>query len=382
MLLLYFLGVIGVITLAPFQFLRPRQVNVLVTGNWADAAANVLLFVPLGFLYPLTRAAREDPSPAAVFLLGALLSAAIETTQALEPARVTSLIDVVTNAAGAALGAALLAAVSRRIRVNAGLIGRLSLEIPLIGLIYLLVPLLVVASLSARQQPLRMLSVLVLGLVGARLISTVQRNHFGPSGLLDSRDATLVATGWMVLGSFPVLFSHAAAGVAIVAAVATTTWFECSRPSTITSADRRFEADALRRAAPYVVAYLLVMIVLPLSAGIRAWRFRVGLAGAMNDIDAQMVGLLEPVAALTVLGYLLAEARSRRELPFRKVAARVGLECAGVALLLEASRAMQRHEAGSVVRLVLVVAAGVLGAGMYHHQREHVRWILDRRELA
>ena len=379
-LLLYFLGVIGVITLAPFRFAVPTSWHVLTTGDAFDIVANVLLFVPLGFLYPLTRPADDEVSVLHVLLLGALLSAAIEGAQLFEQERFPSVVDVATNAAGAALGAMLVGAMQRRIRVNARLVGRLSLEIPLVGLIYLLVPLLVVASLSAVSQPVRLIALLPLGLVGARLIASVQRNHFGPAGLLDARTIAAAAAGWMVLGTFPVIRRYPLAGVALVVFVALVAWFESSREvESLGHAERRFESEALRSAAPNIALYFLIVVLLPLAAGIDRWRFDLGLTGSGNDVGQQQLRLLEPVASLTVLGYIIAEARGRLELPFRDVAGRVVVECALVALAIEMSRGFQRGVGASGVQFVLMVAASLLGAGIYHHQRAHVRWILAHR---
>lgn len=381
-LLLYFLGVIAVLTLAPFRFEVPERVRILYKGDWFDIIANVLLFVPLGFLFPLTLATEDEPSPLEVFLVGLVLSAAIETTQLFERERYTSVLDVLTNAAGAGIGAMVLRAVSQRIRVNANLVGRLALEIPLIGLIYLLLPLLLVSSMTAVAEPAELISLVPLGLVGARLMAAVQRNHFARVGLLDSRTMGMVAGGWTLLGAFPVLLRYPILGVAMVASVSVMTWYESSRPVPGEGPERRFEADALRRAAPYIAAYLLVMIVVPLGAGIGGWHFELGLTGSANDLTAQQVRLLEPVGALTVLGYLLAEARGRRELRFRSIAGRIALECGCVAALIEVSRAFQRGVGGSVVQFALTMAGGLLGAGIYHHQREHVRWILAHRSGA
>ena len=377
-LLLYFLGIIATITLAPFRFAKPVHVQVLYLGEWFDVVANVLLFLPLGFLYPLTRENAPETSPLRVLALGALLSAAIEFTQIFEPGRFTSIVDVATNAAGAGLGALIARAVMRRFRVNARFVGRLSLEIPLVGLIYVLIPLLLVASFLSKGDYLRMLALLPLGLVGARLFSSVQRNHFGPNGLAGNSAMILAAGVWMIVGSFPVVLRYPLGGVALVGAVALVTWYETSRQPTA-ALDRRFESEALRSAAPYLVAYLLMVIVLPLSAGIGPWHFDMGLTGPSNDVDAQMLQLLEPVATSTVLGWMLAEARGRRELAFSRVAGRVAMECAGVALAMEASRGMQRGVGASGVQFMLVVVAGVFGAGMYHNQRAHVRWILTHR---
>jgi len=188
----------------------------------------------------------------------------------------------------------------------------------------------------------------------------------------------LAASGWMILGSFPVALRYPLGGVALVGAVALVTWYETSRQPA-SPPDRRFESEALGSAAPYLVTYLLMVILLPLSAGVGPWHFEMALTGPRNDVDAQMLQLLEPVATSTVLGWILAEARGRRELPFSRIAGRVAMECACLALVIEASRGMQRGVGASGVQFMLIVLAGVFGAGMYHNQRAHVRWILAHR---
>ncbi len=379
LLFVYFLGVVAVLTLTPFHFVMPTAVDVAFTGDWFDIAANVLMFVPLGFLYPLTRATGEDPSPASAFAWGLLLSAVIESVQLFEPARVSSAIDVLTNAAGAALGALLVREVVRRIRVNAKLVGRLSLEIPLIGLIYLIVPLLVVVSFAALEQPPQLVLLVPLGLIGVRLMAAVQRNHFAKVGLLNNRAMGMIAGGWMILGIFPVLPRFPLIGSALVVGVGVLTWLDSSLVRVHESTDRRFEMHALRGAAPFLVAYLLGLMLLPFIAGTGHWRFHLGFAGPGSNITIQQLRLLESVATLTVVGYLLAEARGRRELPFRTMAVRVFLECGCVSAALEGIRGYQRTGGASGIQWVLLAVAGTLGAGIYHSQREHVHWILANR---
>jgi VanZ family protein len=379
-LLLYFLGVIAVITLAPFRFRAPRQITVLFSGDAYDTITNVLLFLPLGFLYPLTRPRDDEPSPIHVFVLGALVSALIESIQLFVPRRFTSVLDVATNALGAAIGALLLRAITRRIRINARLVGRLNLESPLVGLIYLLVPLLLVASLSAVTQEARLVALLPLGMVGARLLSSVQRHHFGPAGLADTNTIVVVAGAWMVVGTFPVLIRYPVLGPSIVMLVMLTTWYETSRPLD-PGGERRFEADALRSAAPYIAVYFVAIVLLPLALGVGPWRWALWLTGSRNDITQQQLRLLEPVASLTVLGYLLAEARGRLEMPFRRIVGRVAVECGLVALAIELSRGFQRATGASVSQFLLMLGAAMLGAAIYHNQREHVRWILAHRPV-
>src|SRR5215217_5044421 len=142
--LFYVLCVIGVITLEPFAFRMPTSVTLMFWDdyNWLDPFANVVLFVPVGFLFALARSATRDATPAtrrrtvrAATLLGFVVSAAIEVTQVFEPLRYPSPVDVATNALGATLGAWLFARAARRLRADSPLVDRLALELPLMGLV-------------------------------------------------------------------------------------------------------------------------------------------------------------------------------------------------------------------------------------------------------
>lgn len=375
-LLGYFLTIIVVITLTPFSFRIPAHFEVITTGTWFDVVTNVLLFVPLGFLYPLTRQG-EEPSPLYVFFVGALLSTAIETAQLFDVDRYTSALDVVTNAAGAGLGALLLGGVNRRIRASSRLAGRLSLEIPLMGLIYLTVPLLLTASLSALDDPRRLVALLPLGLLGARLLSAVQEHHFGPAGVFNRRSIALVTAGWAALGAFPVVLRYPVAGGVGIVLVALASLVRSSQ-QVVRGPDRRFETDVLRSTVPYAAAYFLLVIAIPLTAGIGHWHVSLGLTGLDGSLTRQMLHLLEPVASTTVLAYMLAEARGRRELPYWTIARRVVAECGALALAMEVSRGFQRHTGASVAQLALTAGAAFVGAGIYHSQRERIRMILIR----
>ncbi len=78
------------------------------TGH-VDAAYNVILFIPLGFLMTLTFRRRWVG-----VLIAIALSVSAELVQTFLPLRTASLRDVITNAAGAVIGAAIAVALSRR----------------------------------------------------------------------------------------------------------------------------------------------------------------------------------------------------------------------------------------------------------------------------
>lgn len=75
--------------------------------DWAGIPANVLLFLPFGFALAasLSRQLQGLRLIVAVTVLGGGASAAVELLQLFLPTRTTSLLDLVTNTAGAVLGA-------------------------------------------------------------------------------------------------------------------------------------------------------------------------------------------------------------------------------------------------------------------------------------
>ena len=109
---------VGVLLLLPTSAL-PSELMWLIVNALRDAGApdwltsvvlwervlNVLLFVPLGVLGALVR---PRWSLGRWVVLGVVLSGALETAQATMPGRDASLVDVLANAAGLVLGAAVV----------------------------------------------------------------------------------------------------------------------------------------------------------------------------------------------------------------------------------------------------------------------------------
>src|SRR5690242_14268870 len=80
-LLAYMMSVTLIVTLLPFQFRMPEHWRVMMNGTVKDVFANILLFVPLGFLYRLARPRARRHRALSVLLIGAAVSSCIETAQ-------------------------------------------------------------------------------------------------------------------------------------------------------------------------------------------------------------------------------------------------------------------------------------------------------------
>jgi glycopeptide antibiotics resistance protein len=188
-LLAYMALITAVVTLLPFQFAFPSQPRVVLAGGAMDILANVAMFIPLGFLYAVARQ-ESRVSLARVAGVALLASAAIESVQLFEVTRYASLSDILANGTGALLGAVGQRRLARRIAMDAKTVGRLSLELPLMGLVYLLLPLLWLDGLAGRFSVSSLWPLLALGLFGASPGNAPTRNHRHAAPLMSSRDSS------------------------------------------------------------------------------------------------------------------------------------------------------------------------------------------------
>lgn len=380
-MLAYMLAVTLIITLLPFQFDWPTRWRIMFTGGPVDIVANVLLFLPLGFLFRLARREGERHTTLTVLWIGALMSMAIESAQLFERERYASVLDVATNGLGAWLGAIAYDRLAPRARVDGLLIGRLSLELPLMGLIYLMIPLLWLNALASGRVEERSVLSLLLGVFGASLLGGMQRHHFGPVRSLNAKVTAGAAAVWFVAGTFPALGTNPGmllAGTLLVGALA---WWRGSRPVTLLPSNRRFEVPLLTSAAPAYATYLALLTLAPLLQGVDAWQVGVTFPGVATEwTKTEILRFLEQVAAFTLLGYMTAEFRGRSVATYRLALPRLLLMGSAATLVGEGIRGFHEGHGASIARGGVLLAAAMYGGWLYYLQRSHVTELLaDRR---
>ena len=371
-------AITAVVTLLPFQFAIPTQPRIQLLGPLYDFLANIALFVPLGFLYAVARKG-VAVQPIRVFFVAMIASATIETVQLFEVTRYASISDIIANAGGAFVGALGQIRLSRRIAMDARTVGRLSLELPVIGLVYLLVPLLWVNGVAGVNTSMSLWPMLALGLFGGSLLASAQRHHFGPNRLLSQELMVGAACIWFLIGAFPGLAPRASIVLFVmIAVVGVFVWVRSEDKSSARSINRRFESKTLAEAAPFYAAYLLLLVAPIAASSTTGWNGDLGF-GVAGSLDTNAVlHLVEIVAAFTLLGYMLAEFRGRREARFRAGARYIAVCASGAAAVTEVLEGFRPDGSASVLRLVLVVFAALYGSWLYHLQRAHVRRILGR----
>jgi VanZ family protein len=371
LLLGYLAGITAVITLAPFRFAPAPALLLSWRVDPTDVIANVVLFLPLGFLFRAAARSAAARHPLAALAAGVAASAALEAAQLFLPGRFPSAVDVVTNGAGAGLGALAHARVERRL--DAGLVRVLALELPLMNLVYLLVPLLWLDGLAAGGDAGRLFLAPLLGLTGGLVIAAIWRHHLG--GLVARTPAALAALAgcWYAAGAFPGLARRPGLLLAGAVAIALIVRLEAGRPAA-TARDRRFELPTLRRVWPLLGGYLVLNALWPLPWTARAWQGAWGLLD-LGDMPGAvpMLRALEYLAASTLLGYTVAEARGRRVEPPGRLALWVAAVCLAAAAVLEGLRGFHPAHGASALALLLAGAAGLYGGLIYRRQLAMVR---------
>ena len=378
----YLALVTSIITMAPFRFQWTPAHGLTSIWNWSDLVMNVLMFVPFGFVYQLTRPRGAPPDWPRVVILGAAVSGTIEVLQLFSPTRYTSLLDLATNTAGAAVGAWLFARLARRLEDDTA-VQSLALELPLMGLVYQLIPLCWLIGLGS-EGGTRGIFVLPIAAFAGAVLGTVHAAYLVPERHQDRRWLVALSLGWVIVavvpgagGDLDLICAGATLtlGIALLRSIATT------RDRAV-DAHRRFELPTLRLVMPLFATYLALSSLWPLDAAIPVWHWLVALAPAQVELTQPVVyRLLEHVAAFTLAGYMIAEFHGRDTRGLRATARQVALWAGGISLLLEAARGWHPDAGASVLLWLFTVVAALFGGWMYVLQRDHVRALVDRRRL-
>ena len=378
-LLGYLVVMMAIITLAPFRFATSPVHGLTPLWTASDLAMNVVMFVPIGFLVQLTRPSGSLARWWHVLLVGAAMSIGIETAQLFEVERYSSLFDVVTNALGAAIGAVLYAvAINRMQGPTAARV--LALELPLMGLVYLLVPLMWLAGLAADSAS-RAWLVLPIAAFAGGVLGTVHAAYLAPVRGVGRPWLVVSALLWFAVAMLPGRIRETS--ILCVGALLTvsTAWIRSVATGRLRARgqNRRFEQTTLRLVLPLFAAYLALSSLWPLTGAGGVFHASAALFGAGEVLSTTRVfQTLEHVAAFTLVGYIVAEFHGRELLHFRDIAARVVAWGGGISVLLELTRGWHPSYGASGLMFLFTCTASACGGLLYQLQRDHVRALLVR----
>ena len=379
-LLSYLVVLIAAMSLLPFEFAMPAQIQFNFGFSPLSTIATCAMFMPYGFLTRRSRMGRMGQHRIAIMLSACTLALLLETARLFEPACDASPWHVLAAVAGAAIGGWLCERAHDDTNGTANALHALLLQLPLMGLAYLLLPLLWASSAAAQDDPARLGLTLSVGLLGASLLGSIAR---AIRGFTPDRAWWLVpavSATWITVGVLPsVLVDWRITIACIVLVTAFASWR--GRWSAPMFVERRYEVPALFAASPFLAIYFI-------GAGIwpgHSFRTIPLLHLGMPTSDAGLalaLPLLEAGIAATVLGYVIAEFHGRSEASLREVGSRVMFWVCLALIASEGSRSYFGYEGASLLRAVLSLGAAAYGAGLYHLQRAHVKVVARRTSRA
>jgi VanZ family protein len=372
--LAYLAVIVAVVTLSPFRFVLP-PVNALVTSWLAfDVVMNVVMFVPLGFIHRLARPRATGAVWVGAMLWGAALSGLVEAAQFFTPGRFPAVSDLITNTAGAGIGA-WLGGVALARADAATTVRTFAVELPLMGLVYLLAPLPWLIGLDSgidsRAWVLIPLAASAGWIIGSVFTSF---DHARLSRVLVATAAWLfVALGPSALQSIEVVGLAAAAGLGI-AWVRTLAPMRLTHESTVGGPPRRFEASTLRVVFPLLGLYSVASSLAPFSEMGAGWSSTWALLPDGTPLANDLIfAAIERISAFTVLGYAIAEYHGRSRTGFMSLLPAVLGWAALASAALEIARGFHAAHGASGTMFVLTVLGAGLGGWVYTLQLAHVR---------
>jgi glycopeptide antibiotics resistance protein len=377
-LLMYLLAMIAVVTLLPFRFHWPSHWQFLLSIEPLDGVSNIGLFLPLGFLYRLSRKRQGDRGCLQTAVFGGTISLGLELAQLFLRGRYSSPMDVAANAIGACIGAMLYGRVERRF--DQRLIGQLALELPLMTLFYLLMPLLWLNSLATGSEVSRLWLAPLLGLCGATVLAAVWRHRLQPAGVFSANVLALIVALWFLVSALPGLARRPWFFVLCSLGLAFVVRLQLLSPWLTGAHERRFELPTLRRVWPLYLTYVCLVALWPWPWVPHPWHVGLGFS-EISDVPHVIPTLrvLEYIAAFTLLGYMLVEFRSRRDEPF-STTLRWLLTC-GMIIggLLEIVRGFHPDHIASLAQLIVAIGAALYGGMLHRLQLVTVQQLLANR---
>ena len=360
--LIYALVFVAVLTLSPMEFAWPTVWRVAWWSDWHDVPANILFFMPVGYLFVLARAPDKGRPVLTAALFGTLVSACVETSQLFIAVRQTSLTDLLGNGLGATLGGWLCTVVRAHLeRVFPDL---LTLDHPLLNVVYLSLPLMGLASIDEYGHSPRTWLLLPLGLMGVITISGLWRYRLAGRKPGSPLTVVFAVLAWFLSGAS--LASLQAPGIVAICTVAIlcSTLALLARDPRWVGEDGRFEQRVLVRLWPCLLVYLVMLVFWRPSLGFSA--FHAGLWYPPMPFSRHLaVRVAEQAAALTLFGYLAAETMGRDPRSTRWVYAGCVLAGTMCALVLELGHGFLVRDQASLARGILTVLGSGFGVFLF-----------------
>jgi VanZ family protein len=364
-------------TLAPFDysFTNLNSLNDFFGWELNDSIKNIILFIPFGFLlFPILPESRKYIYAT---LFGFLFSSFIEFNQIFIPTRSPGFNDIVTNSTGALLGCIGHGYIKNYIRKKSETL--LHLGIPVMNIVFLMIPLLWLSSFAAGYEVNRLGFLLLLGIAGAILISEIYINRLPDKKIIYLFLFNFLLSAWYLIGVFPSLVKYPKRIIFFMLLINLIAFFRMNFGSKIKN-DKRFELKTLNKIIPIFILYVLLLSQWPLSMPEKSFQFT-----WLTDYKLQRHYILsvyryvEYFTAFAIVGYLLSQYINRSKNQKHK-SRRVLVWILVLTILLELVRGFHPRYGATIENVVVTFAWGLFGAMIYLMQLDYFKFVKEEAE--
>jgi glycopeptide antibiotics resistance protein len=373
-LLFYILLVVLAFTLAPFDysFSGINRINGVLDLQFKDAIKNIILFIPIGFL--LSSILTDKRKYLKSFLFGVVFSSFIEFNQLFIYTRDPGFNDILTNSTGSLIGCIGYDLIKKNLRKNSKILVHFS--IPVMNIVILLIPMLWLCSFAVGYESVRIWLLLLLGLMGAILVSEVFINRISEKMTVHMFYFLMIFVGWYLIGVFPALVNHPKPIFAFTILLTVFIYLRMKFGLKFGS-DKRFELQTLNKVIPIFSVYILLLSQWPLK--LPSIDFQLSIMPNVNInqfYSIEIYRYIEYFTAFTLIGYFISEYVNRSNNQQNK-ASRVLLWILVVAIALEVPRGFHPRHTATLLHFVLAVFWGLSGALIYIMQLYYFKMIIE-----
>ena len=246
---------------------------------------------------------------------------------------------------------------------------RFALELPLMNLVYLLIPLMWLNGLSAGGEVARLWLMLLLGLLGCGVLASIYIHRFKDGGNLTPNKLSLFALSWFVVDSLPALANFpieiTSIGIIIAIFVQIPARFYLPRKRD----EKRFELSTLKVLLPLYLIYLILVAVWPTTQPFHDWQLKTNFQElSFNGRVVFTFRFIELIAAFTLFGYMIAEMRGRKKESLTTILALIFFITLSCSVVIEMTTGYSPLLASNILEILFMTGSGVYGAMIYRLQ--------------
>ena len=237
-----------------------------------------------------------------------------------------------------------------------------SLELPLMNLVYLLIPLMWLNGLATGEKAARLWLLLLLGLFGTGVFCSISIYRFRNTGAFSFAKLSFFVMSWFLTATLPVLLKFPMQIAIFTISVGIIAPIIARIPKGDKADERRFELPTLKRILPLFGLYLLLLAIWPTTLPVGDWQLNIHFQElTFHDRIAFTFRFIEFVAAFTLLGYMMAAMRGRSSESAGRTLAWIFLAALISSIIIEIIRGYPPLLRSNILEIVFITAAALYG---------------------